>query len=66
MKCADCDEAICESERRQAVYCGCGAVMHYECCLSDPSTAKDYCEKCYYGTERQALIVEPTQPEAEA
>ncbi len=67
MKCHDCEEPIIESERPAAVPCSlCKKVMHAECRMSDPSTARDYCESCYYSATRQGLAAIATQAEAEA
>lgn len=65
MKCADCGEPVLESERPAVVRCGCRAVLHAECALSDVYTARSYCEECYYDP-RRVLRESLDEPEAEA
>lgn len=66
VKCSDCTEHIRESERPALVHCGCGAVLHSECAMSDPATARSYCEPCFYSPARQALAIEATQAQGDA
>ncbi len=55
MNCFDCGEPIKQSEEASRVTCKCGAELHFECRMTDTSTAKDYCEPCYYEPSRLAF-----------
>lgn len=48
MTCADCEEPITETERKNARTCaGCAKPLHDECAMLGPA-ADDFCEACLH------------------
>lgn len=67
MHCRDCGEDVLESERPASVAChDCGAVLHYECCMSDPASIQDFCEVCFFAQPKRGLSQFGYVTEAEA